>query len=182
MFPANQVHVMIDFETLGLRPNANIRSLGAVVFSPYFLPLEESFHQATNLDLPQYRRCIDPDTWAWWKQQEAEGNPMPTGQYYLQDVANNFRAWLHAQCPQPENLFIWSNGTDFDIPLLYSMFDDCNLTPNWNYNNVRDYRTLRKLFPNIAVPEFIGVKHVAVDDAWNEAKHCVEILNYVGTL
>lgn len=177
----SEVHVMIDFETLGLRPNANVRSLGAVVFTPELASRAErddkSFYAEITLDIPQKNRYIDLGTWKWWK--TSAGTPMPDGTALLHEAINSFDAWLKHICPNSNELILWSNGTDFDIPILYSLYHTFQLTPYWTYNNVRDYRTLRKLFPMMTSPEFIGTKHHAYDDAWNEANHCAEILSYI---
>lgn len=177
----SEINVMIDFETLGLRPNANVRSLGAVVFTPELAARQSldnlSFYSEIALDIPQNNRYIDLDTWKWWK--EKAETEMPNGTVLLYEAVESFNTWLKYVCPEPHNLILWSNGTDFDIPILYSLYDTFQLTPYWAYNNVKDYRTLRKLFPMVTSPEFIGTKHNAYDDAWNEANHCAKILHYI---
>ena len=183
MFPENEIHVMIDFETLGLRPNANVRSIGAVMFSLQICTYDNghasNFYAEISLDTPQAKRYIDLDTWRWWGEQAKLGNEMPDGTTILPTATQEFDRWLRRVAPDPGKLILWSNGTDFDIPILYSIYDEADIKPYWSYNNVRDYRTLRKTFPHVEADPFKGVKHNAGYDAWNEAAHCVKILDYI---
>lgn len=176
----DEVHVMIDFETLGLTSNTVVLSLGAQIFIPTIsshIAGVDFYEEATDV---QYSRDVDPETAKWWRTQPPELIPKSTQK--LNTLVNKFYTFLTHYIPTayPEHeLILWSNGTDFDIPILYSLYRQHELTPSWLYNNVRDYRTLRKMFPAVAAGKFLGTKHNAGDDAWNEAEHCRSILNHI---
>lgn len=173
----SEVHVMIDFETLGLTPNSVVLSLGAQIFIPTITPHHNGvdFYEEAN-DL-QYGRDVDPETAAWWVTQPAGLIPRSAQQLYK--LVSKFHVFLTHYIPRayPDHeLILWSNGTDFDIPILYSLYKQHQMSPSWKYNNVRDYRTLRKMFPVVEAAPFVGRKHNAGDDAWNEANHCARLI------
>jgi len=76
----------------------------------------------------------------------------------------------------------WANGTDFDISIIKDALKQCGFGTPWRYNNVRDYRTLAKLFPQIQRPTFVGEKHNALADAINQAEHLKLLLAHVASM
>lgn len=173
-FNDNEVHVMVDLETLGLTPDSVILSLGAVEFSHNTVD-PVTYYRQCSIECQTNRR-IDPSTLTWWIGQD---HKIPVGDYAVRDVIGYFNDWLQDVNPDGRELIIWSNGTDFDIPLLYNVYKQIGLKPNWKYNSVRDYRTVSKLFSQVPKPEFVGQKHNALDDALNQARHLRLINDYL---
>ena len=166
---------MIDLETLGLRQDAVILSIGAVRFdSDGPIPGEELY---IELDTSSHAHCsIDPDTVKFWIEETKKGNPPPMegtcSAYYACCQIIDFLSGLEKEDE------IWVNGTDFDIPKLQYLFETAGLCVPWAYHQVRDLRTLRKIFPHIP-SEVNPQKHNALSDARCQAQHAADILYHI---
>jgi len=179
---ANELHVVIDIEALGIAADSVILSIGAVPVVQVFDNLVEAFYMELD-ENSQPERAKYLEIIAWWNNQVTDGiQPrIPCGDTPLIDGIRYLFGWL-AKLPAPEQeLIVWSNGTDFDIPILCHAARQFSLTPPWKYNNVRDIRTMRKQFPEVT-HEWIGSKHHAHDDAYNEMIHLVNIDTYIENL
>lgn len=154
---------MLDLETMSLRPNAAIVSIGAAFFSED--AVGDTFHSAVSL-----KSCIeaglhfDEKTKAWWDLQSSEAraswdleNP-PT----LQDALQGFSAFVRSYGSEVR---VWANGADFDIPILKSCFEAFDADPPWKYYNQRCFRTVRGLFGQGIEVARIGTYHNARDDS-----------------
>lgn len=74
---------------------------------------------------------------------------------------------------------VWCCGTDFDVPKLAYVFKLCDVKPNWAYNRVADYRTLRDLYKE-EVPLLTKNCHTAASDAKNQHQHLAQIMAFLG--
>ncbi len=65
---------------------------------------------------------------------------------------------------------VWSNGADFDIPMLSHAYAQHGLEPPWQFHRNRCFRTYKNLpgAKGIRIPP-LGVKHNALSDAHNQA-------------
>jgi len=160
-------HVMVDIETLDTGTDAVILSIGACsvkvgeLGNPDFV-----FYQ--EIHLSQADRKFDMSTVLWWVDQNSKGATLPIkGTEPLKEVLEYFNRWLVSVFDSP---IIWCKGTDFDIAILTHAMNQHNIKPAWKYNNVRDCRTVFKLFPGAkeAIPENKN-PHNALDDAIHQA-------------
>ena len=164
-----QINVMVDLETLGRGPDAMVLSIGAVVFDPVDgKGLGERFY--VEIDPETSPGKMDVGTVHFWMQQAKDGNfPPMNGTARHEWAFQEFYTWLQAKCNyQLNNLIIWSNGTDFDIPKCKN--------PPWKYSNVRDCRTIFKVF---GLPEDMPPSqnhHNALADAEWQAVYLINIL------
>lgn len=169
-------HVMIDLETMGLRPNAAIVSIGAVHFKPVVdgaglpdLEQVDAFYTPVSL-----KSCLDlglttdQSTVDWWNKQSAEARSswQQEGAPTLPDALSAFSAWLRRDSDE-RSIRPWGNGADFDLVLLKSAYDALNADPPWRYYNHRCYRTIKSLFPVAEMPRH-GTHHNALDDAQHQ--------------
>jgi hypothetical protein len=169
----NEVNVMVDLETLGLTPDSMILSIGAVVFDPVTNTLEEEFY--AEIDIRASGRFMDPITIMWWFDQAVNGNhPTVNGTTGLYSALCSFNAWLSEFKKLP---ILWANGTDFDIPILYNACKEELSSPAWKYNDVRDARTIFKLFGNYGIKPTNPQKHHALEDAKFQATWLMSIFS-----
>lgn len=169
---------MIDLETMGLKPNAAIVSIGAVVFTES--QIAEQFHMPVSLaSCTSHGLTTDPSTVDWWMKQSAEArsswqrDDAPS----LGDALSAFSQWLSDVSGRSErNLRPWGNGADFDLVLLKSAYNALNADPPWRYYNHRCFRTIKGLFDVPELPRH-GVHHNALDDAISQAQHLQRICN-----
>lgn len=167
-------HVMIDCESLATTADAVILSLGAVKFDLESGDIDDAGFYASisvesNLDLG---RRIAEDTLIWWMKQ----TPAAQGVFHepkeaLGEALVSFSDWLGN-----DEYFMWSNGADFDLPMIGHAFTQCKVEIPWRFWNSRCFRTYKTLpgAKNIAAPSS-GTKHNALADAVNQAVHAQAI-------
>jgi DNA polymerase III epsilon subunit-like protein len=175
---------MIDVETLGLRPNAALLSLGAVVFGRD-QPLPTSLHPTTptfyaEIELSSCLAAgltVDAKTIAWWATQGAEARRaslgMQEGRWSLAAALRQFSEFVNSLPPLSG---VWGNGAAFDNVVLREAYRSIGCEPPWDYRQDRCYRTLRNLNRDVFFGPFVGTEHNALDDAVAQARHATEIL------
>ena len=161
---------MFDLETLGTTADACILSAGACRFDldSDRLDDERLFYASISIDSNlEYKRRIDEDTLIWWMKQgpEAQG-VFHESKQTLRVAMESLAEWIG-----DEQCYVWSNGADFDLPMLAHAFRSLGIETPWEFWNSRCFRTYKNL-PGaklIKVP-FEGVKHNAMFDAVHQAR------------
>ena len=161
--------LMIDLETLGTTGDAVILSIGAVKFDIEKGTIEKdgfdrSVSVESNLAL---RRRISEDTLIWWFKQEAAARQVFfEPKEHITDSLAHFADWL-----AKDDNFMWSNGADFDLPMLAHAYVSLGMEVPWKFWNSRCFRTYKNLpgAKNIRGPE-MGIKHNAMADALTQAQ------------
>lgn len=147
------VNVVVDLETMSLRPDAAIVSMAAVPFDPECgadgaLFLEEgSFYEVVNATTcALHGMRFDMDTVSWWaarsEEEKAEllslpplgiGEAMESFHAFLEGLKEKYGAELH----------VWAQGSDFDIPVLKSAYFLVlpGVVLPWSHGGLRDSRT-----------------------------------------
>ena len=176
-------HVMIDLETLGTQPGSVILSIGAVLFDPTKPVgecLGEEFYVVVNKESStDCDMTISEDTLAWWMKQSAEARKVlidaETGGETMEGALKALSKFI------PASAKIWSNGANFDQPLLDVAYDRvCEPLP-WKYWNSRCYRTIVALHQNEkAIRPPTVCAHNAREDAKWQARHMVNIATVLG--
>jgi hypothetical protein len=178
---------MIDLETLGTQPGSVILSIGAVLFDPA-LPVEECiggefYTVVSTTSCIEYGLQTSQDTVDWWARQSAEArtvidqandnNGLETNSLYTAlDLLAKFI---------PPAARVWSNGANFDQPLLDVAYNRVGKQIPWKYYNSRCYRTIvalradeKKLRPPVVCA------HNALEDAKWQTKHMVNVAQLLG--
>lgn len=180
-------HVMLDLETLGTKPGCPVIAIGAAVIAPLQNYTFKDFYFDVTVNIAQARMDEpDPDTIAWWDKQEQEArdqvfnNP---NSIYLSEALNKFNSFLLQLKTVPEDrIIVWGKGATFDEPILVEAMKRYELTPVWTFRDSMCFRTLAELgkMLNIPEPEFLGVRHRALDDAIHQANWARLIMETVG--
>lgn len=158
---------MIDTETLSIRKDACILSIGAVNDKGDGL-----FRKILLKDAMKYG-SIDAGTLKWWMTQDN-----------VKETFNDSEGVNLCAALDSLNSFvtsadeIWCQGTDFDIPILYHAYAQVGRKPAWRYKMVRDLRTLRAFYPDVDT-EFKGDKHNPLDDARYQMRVLQKILEVI---
>lgn len=142
--------VVVDTETLALDKRALILTLSAVRFDrdakelglmfdndKLFADGETTLH--LKLDVTQQLlagRTVDPGTVKWWngRSQEARDSIIKGNTVSVREALILFSEFV-----QGAQLF--ARGTDFDPPILATLFEDFELPVPWRFHEVRDVRT-----------------------------------------
>jgi len=187
-------HIMLDIETLGLKPGKNpILSIGMVKFYDNgWVDLtdpgaNEAFYTEINVETQeQYGLIKDPDTVRWWSRPE---HPRTSFDAALRSMRNetNVEIWTALGMMDDflrkydEPPFIWGNSIDFDNAFIREthklVFD--GLDP-WTHQQGMCYRTLKRLRADIPLVETPDRKHHAFYDALDQARHAQQILYAMG--
>jgi hypothetical protein len=164
--------IMVDLETMGTTADAVIISIGAVKFDLTSDAVsDEGFYASisveSNLD---YGRRISEDTLVnFWMDDEKTGNGARSvfkePKQGIDDAFDAFAKWVD----RPDYR-IWSNGANFDEPILAHAFTQLRMPIPWKFWNVRCVRTFKNLpgAKDVVVPR-VGVHHNALADALTQA-------------
>lgn len=160
----DKVHVMVDIETLDVVPSAVILSIGATTLDPDY-PI--AFYSELAVST-QFERTRSEGTIEWWSKQTI---PMPQGTIDIVIALADFKKYLSALRAEP---IIWCKGTDFDTAILANAYAQYKIPLPWKYNAIRDFRTVKKLFPHYKFPANPNAHHALAD-----AKHQAEELRAI---
>lgn len=159
--------VMIDCETLGTSADAVILSIGAVKFDLESGQMDdEGYYASVSIDSNfELKRRASESTIMWWMQQP----PSAQGVFHeakqpLDTALRGLIEWL-----DHDKRRVWSNGADFDIPMLSHAYTQLNLNTPWQFWNARCVRTYKSLPAASSVQPFKN-DHNALRDAVNQAK------------
>lgn len=167
-------HVMVDLETLGTVASSVIMSIGAVKFDLDSNGIDDNgFYASISIDSNlAVGRQINEDTLLWWLKQSPEAQKVfHESKQSLEAALENFSEWF-GQGRGSDKTLIWSNGADFDLPMLAHAYHLYGWTPPWVFYNSRCVRTYKNLpiAKDVAKPA-AGVAHNALADAINQARH-----------
>lgn len=159
--------VMIDLETLGTQADAVIVSIGAVKFTPDGYIDDAAFYAVCEIG-SQPERHISGDTLGWWMNQSDEARRVfnDPNKIPLRVALEHLYAWVN-----DDSLLLWSNGADFDIPIIEHAARIHQFPPLVRFFNHRCYRTLKDIFKEVPKPPFEGTQHNALMDAIHQARH-----------
>lgn len=155
---------MIDCETLGTTASAVILSIGAVKFDLVSNKIDDAGFYASisiesNLD---HGRRIQEDTLLWWlKQTPAAQAVFHESKITLASALVDLSDWFG-----DGDYCVWSNGADFDLPMLAHAYSQIQVETPWKFWNSRCFRTYKNLpgAKDITIPRE-GVHHNALADA-----------------
>lgn len=166
VYPA-KVHIVIDLETLSLDRHGAVIDIAAVMAMGSFET--QTFRRAiipSSYEGTQFE--VDPETAAWHE----TNNPgylaeLSSEGVDFQCAAQEFNEWLGAYAANAE-LHVWSQGKDFDFPVLDYLFKQCGIKAAYKYRNVHCIRDLLFINPRSRIqPSKEGTpgKHTAMQDA-----------------
>lgn len=162
-------HVMVDLETLGTAADAAILSIGAVKFDLESTAIDDQgFYASISIDSNlQAKRRIQEDTLLWWLKQPIEAQTVfHESKQTLEVALGEFSDWLG---DGESNM--WSNGADFDLPMLAHAFTQFGMEVPWKFWNSNCFRTYKKLPGAKQIRAAVtGVKHNALSDAYQQAQ------------
>jgi len=171
-------HIMVDLETLGTVADAVIMSIGAVKFDLDSDNYDDNgFYASVSVDSNlMMKRRVQEDTLMWWLKQPAEAQHVfHEGKDILEEALEEFSDWIGT-----DDYCMWSNGADFDLPMLAHAFTQHQKEVPWKFWNSRCFRTYKTL-PQARQVSYTptGIKHNAMADALNQVRHLQAIQRVV---
>lgn len=174
-------HIMIDLETMGTSPDAAILAIGAVVFCPETKTIGAQFYRAVDLSSAvAHGGKIAPATVTWWMAQShaarlAVTQADPVG---IIEALVALDDWILDRADRLDGIYVWGNGADFDGVILRSAYERIGHDVPWQHKNMRCYRTLKALAPDVPMDR-AGTHHHALDDARSQAEHAIAIMRHL---
>ena len=172
-------HLMLDLETLDVKPSAVVLSIGAVVFDPYSPTTGPSFYvELTNHldDQLKQGRTVSGSTIAWWMRQSPEARRVfDEKETSVDRCTTMFALTVFANfCKDNQVKYIWAKDPDFDVVILRSMFEDYGFDFPFSYSKSRSVRTMEAM-PFALLRGPAEAAHNALADATAQAKNIQEI-------
>lgn len=195
MSTSNYPHVMIDLETLDVKPGAVVLSIGLVEFAAAKdgVPQLGTHYYDVLSAVEQFQRQLtsSADTIDWWEKQSPEARTVLQQSYKsLASVRTQLDAVNLMMAPRTNGTkpTLWGNGSDFDNTILAELYRRFNVKPAWSYSRHRCHRTLMALCGYAGLNDYVviprlGQHHNALDDAVHQAKmasRALELFNARG--
>lgn len=173
-------HIMLDLETMATSPDAAILSIGAVRFDldTSKIDIENGFYRPIFLESNlEHQRRISQDTLMFWLEQSTHAKEVFTDLRRIElDTALILLSDWIATTSDGSRDYVWSNGGDFDLPMLVHAYTSLGLPIPWEPYSGRCYRTYKKLpYADTVVIARNGTHHNALDDAIYQAQHLCAI-------
>ena len=180
-------HAMIDIETLAVTQDAAILSVGACIFHPDGEVNNAGLYHVCDLrtqGIGHSGRRIDPKTLYWWMEQndaarKAVFNTADHIRLHLDTVLGELATWIGSRSVE----YVWSHGSNFDLPILDHAYRTRAMLTPWHYRNTRDTRTLFALArdmgatgPKLTTP---GDAHHALADAIRQAQGVIDATQFI---
>jgi hypothetical protein len=159
------IDVMVDLETWGTRPGCAFRSLGAVFFDPETGQLGDEFYcNISDASCKKLKMHKDPGTIEWWgtADKALANKQLADGQEPVIEVLERFaKFWRNGR-----GKYFWSQGANFDEPLLSWAFHAAGMEQPWKFYDAQDTRTAYRMGRlNPFLVKRGGTYHNALDDA-----------------
>ena len=172
--------LMIDVECADKKRTGALMAIGAVFFDLQTCTLGPTFGRTINLvSSVALGGTMDAATMLWWMRQgDAARKAVAYGGDPLDIVLNDLSTWIAQTC-RHEDVRPWGNNDEFDIPKLEHGYGCINRPQPWYWSHVRDFRTVRNLYPAVEydVQEKGTEAHNALADAEFQARHLFRIKN-----
>jgi exodeoxyribonuclease VIII len=159
---------MTDLETMGLRPNSAIVSIGVVEFNE--TEIGAKFYCNVSLeDCLRLGLVKDPSTEQWWALQSSDARDAWSADCEpLESALTKLNRFFESCGCRSNQIKLWGNGAGYDNVLLKSAYLALNADEPWQYYNNRCFRTMKAMFPLESPPARVGTYHNALDDAMTQ--------------
>lgn len=162
-------HATIDLETIDVRPQATVLSLGAVKFNPLTFedPHSELYLKISIDDQDRYNRTVSESTLEWWGEQDRkimEEAFDQTGAVTVEDALaeiSKFSVGVDT---------FWGQGYGFDYTMLEDMYRSIGRPIPWNFWQILDSRTLFRVCKQDPRKQIQNDLHNALADAYYQSK------------
>ena len=162
-----EVDIAIDLETLSTHQNAVVLSAGFAAFTKQGGLVGTFYIEFDKQEQLIKGRHRSESTVKWWSEQSPEAQAVvhapgadvrdalfAINQFFGRFDSNNY-----------EISGVWGYGSDFDLAILKSLYEDFDSLVPWEYKQARCARTLVAIVgPKCKAPE-VGMKHHALEDA-----------------
>jgi hypothetical protein len=180
-------HVMIDIEAMDTASTAAIGAIAAVEFDPSTGETGWQYYERVDIESSQDNGgTISAATVKWWLRKESEVR----AEIAIDDGADIRDALYglngHIKEMAVPDVMIWTRGTDYDLPIIYSAMRRAGIEPAWKFWNARDVRSVEwqaayhGCIMSRGIIPFEGQPHHALYDALHQIKTVHYIQRFFG--
>lgn len=166
--------VMIDIETLGLKANCVVLSIGAVFFDIEKNELGPEYYEVLRFqDQIDTGRSIDSQTLKWWLEKDSKFfKPLLKSNCSTYTTLQEFTQYIQLNGGPCVN--VWSNGSIFDIKILEDLLIQNDRRIPWNFWNIMDFRTFKRF---VVINDGVNDNpHHALSDAKYQAEYILDAI------
>jgi DNA polymerase III epsilon subunit-like protein len=169
-------HVMVDIETLGLKPGSVILSIGACRFDEGGVSEERFYRPIDVFDSLMTGLKVDEATVGFWRMQLPEARSALSPGRPLRETLEAFAEYVKG-VP-----LLWAKGPDFDLVLLDAACEAVGMKKPWSYRVARDVRTMLALAPSFGTVPEGTLAHHALSDAVYQATQVIAAAKELGVV
>lgn len=189
------ISLSLDLETLGLRENTVVLSLGVAAFrldaestNDFDRYIETGFHVKFSVkdQMQTWNRSTDASTIEWWKKQDKEAQKIvkpSVEDVTMADGLAMFTDWVKSIDYRWGKSYTWTRGLAFDIPKVEHMYYQAGMKLPFNSWMARDTRTFIDILTGVSNGQYEPdggfpknfLKHDALHDAAMDAYRMTEI-------
>ena len=156
-------HLMIDIETLGICATSVVLSVGAVIFNDEYNIIAKKLYILDKKEQLAKGRTYNQGTIDFWNNQpvEAKRQFKTDHVYSIEEFKSDFSNFVKKY----DIVFVWSTAPNLDISCIQTLFEIDKYGGSsipWDYNKIRDVRTVRDYLREY--PKREGIYHDAIDD------------------
>ena len=163
------IEMMMDIETLGTSAGCVILSIGVVAFEKSAMEPIDSMHVVLDQTLQKMMGMKEnPSTVEWWKSQSPEAWQSATESPVK---VQNALAQLDGFYAKHKPRVTWTQGNNFDPPILGHLYAVMKLPTPWKFWAVRDTRTFFDVYDfDARMVQRVNTYHNARDDCMHQLK------------
>lgn len=171
-----EIHLMLDIETMGNKSNSVITQISAVEFDIKTGKTGREFNNFIDIQsCLDYGLNISGSTVDWWLRQPKDAQEIYTNstKENIYDVLFELNNFIKSD----KEYRVWGNSARFDCGILEDACIACGLNYPFKFWAELDLRTIVFLNPEIKYnSKFEGVQHNAIDDCKHQIKYLVDTL------
>lgn len=183
--------LVIDLETGSVAKDnsAVILTIGAtLVRVPDLVKVSKLYLNVNPYCEHNVARSWDDSTMEFWanQSQEATSEAMKKeGTLSLSDALSRLVEYAEAVKQGGCRVYPFGNGSEFDLSILVHAYHQVGLAVPWNYGDQQSIRTIvwiGRIFFGVdfkADHEFVGTRHISIDDSENEAEYTIKTLEHI---
>ena len=135
-----EVHIMIDTETLSLASDAVVLSVGYAIFETHATGVQRSGAWNLRINDQLKKRSVSEETLCdFWIKQPQEARELA---FLGLKVRPLEFMWQFRELDWENITGVWCKGLHFDVPILESLYRAHEEVVPWHYRTPRDLRTL----------------------------------------
>lgn len=184
----NVTDLMMDIETLGVKPGCAVLAIGATAFDPrkpwtalgQEISIRHRFVNTVSLeDCLRLGLRIEAGSMRFWMRQPREAQDEAfSGTDTLAKAGTEFIRWFYGLPAGGRPINVWAHGASFDPGILAHALEAAGLDAPWEFRSIRDTRTAF----DMGAVVYRGTHHTVIQDCLQQCEHVCEAFGKLGLI